>query len=431
MKPRRGAPFFLTLLLLATGCLDDSPTTPITPEQPSEQYEATLWTAAQVEQITLGGDRAIPLIPEVPRPKVMPGYWVWDTWPVLTRDNTPARINGYYMLVSLTAPDSVLPGKRHDIATYRYMISEDGENWTDMGNLFDDGDALGSRQWAGSTIYDAGTRTLTVFYTATGFRGESELSYSQQMAQTSATLGPDPNTVRFTDWDPHKIILAPDRRWYAQSTGVDQEGIVFAFRDPSYFQDPATGLSYLTFTGRIHDAADQTYNGNIGIAVATDASLRNWRLLPPLIEAPEVNAELERPIVVILDGRYYLIISSHTFTFKPPLTGPEGMYGWTADNLFGPWEPMNGTGLMLHNPQSAPDQTYSYQLLQDRSVLMFVNFIGPEGTCGYYAGCEDDETAREQAARFGGTFAPSVLLNISGTSSSVAGVREAKLPPSM
>jgi levansucrase len=428
MKRRHGAPFFLTLLLLATGCLDqDSPTTPIT-DQPWEEYESTLWTAAQVARISMTGDKAIPTIAQLP-PKVMPGYWVWDSWPVLTRDNVPARINGNFMIVSLTAPDSVLPGKRHDIAKYRYMISENGADWTDMGYLFEEGDALGSRQWAGSTIYDAGTRRLTVFYTATGLRGESQLSYAQQMAQASATLTSDNSTVAFTNWQAHRIILSPDRRWYAQSTGVDEEGIVFAFRDPSYFRDPESGLSYLTFTGRIHNAADQTYNGNVGIAVATDESLNNWRLLPPLVEAPEVNAELERPIVVVLDGRYYMIVSSHTFTFKPPLFGPEGMYGWTSDSLFGPWEPMNGSGLMLHNPASAPDQTYSYQLLQDRSVLMFVNFIGAPGSCGYYAGCDDDESARERAQRFGGTFAPSILMNINGTTASVAGVRQAALAP--
>jgi levansucrase len=416
--------------VIFSGCTDDLPSTPDDQQGPPEDYETTLWTAAQVQSMQLSGDKSFPVINELPAERVMPGYWVWDTWPVLTRDNVPARINGYYMLVSLTAPDSVLPGKRHDIARYRYMISTDGADWQDMGYLFAEGQALGSRQWAGSTIYDPGTRRLTVFYTATGTRGESSLSYTQQMAQTSAVLTADANTVRFQNWEPHRIILSPDRRWYAQSTGVDQEGIVFAFRDPSYFRDPASGRSYLTFTGRIHDAADQTYNGNIGIAVANDESLSSWRLLKPLIAAPDVNAELERPIVIVRNGRYYMIISTHTFTFKPPLTGPEGMYGWTSTSLFGPWEPMNGSALMLHNPASAPDQTYSYQLLQnDLSVLSFINFIGVGENCGYYANCDDQESAEEQAERFGGTLAPSVVMNINGAQSSVAGVRNNQLQP--
>lgn len=408
---------------------DDDPIGPDGEGSNNQNYTTTLWTEAQAQSIRLSDDKSFPVIAQLPRPKVMPGYWIWDTWPVLTRNNVPARINGNYMLVSLTAPDSVLPGKRHDIAQYRYMISTDGQNWRDMGYLFPPGTALGSRQWAGSTIYDEGTRTLTVFYTATGERGETQLSYTQRMAMSSATLtaGLD-TTVRFSGWTPHRIILTPDLRYYAQSTGTDQEGIVFAFRDPSYFRDPQTGRSYLTFTGRIHDAPDQTYNGNIGIAIAKNDALTEWELMKPLIAAPNVNAELERPIVTVHNNRYYLVISTHTFTFKPPLTGPEGMYGWTATSLFGPWEPMNGSALMLHNPASNPDQTYSYQLLQDRSVLSFVNFIGPGESCGYYAGCSD-ENAEEQAQRFGGTLAKSVMMSLQGTQSTVLGQRDNQIAP--
>lgn len=415
--------------VLLVGCdLDEDPVGPGSPNEVGNDYETTLWTAAQVQSMQLTPDKTFPVIAELPRPKVMPGYWVWDTWPVLTRDNLPARINGNYMLVSLTAPDSVLPGKRHDIAQYRYMISPDGENWRDMGDLFEEGAALGSRQWAGSTIYDPGTRRLTVFYTATGERGETQLSYTQRMAMSSATLAPEDSTVRFGNWTPHRVILTPDLRYYAQSTGTDSEGIVFAFRDPSYFRDPATGRSYITFTGRIHDAADQTYNGNIGIAMARNEELTDWELMKPIIAAPNVNAELERPIVTFLNNRYYIVISTHTFTFKPPLTGPEGMYGWTATSLFGPWEPMNGSALMLHNPASHPDQTYSYQLLQDRSVLSFVNFIGSGESCGYYAGCSD-ESAEEQAQRFGGTLAKSIIMSIQGNQARVAGQRDAQIAP--
>lgn len=413
-----------------TACENEkSPIGPDTSGGVNSAYETTLWTAAQVQSMQLSADKSVPVITELPRPKTMPGYWIWDTWPVLTRDNVPARINGHYVLISLTAPDSILPGKRHDIAKYRYLISTDGKSWRDMGNLFVEGAALGSRQWAGSTIYDAATRKLTVFYTATGERGETRLSYTQRMAMSSATLvtGMD-TTVRFGQWAPHKVILTPDLKYYAQSTGTDTKGIVFAFRDPSYFRDPKDGKSYLTFTGRIHDAADQTYNGNVGIAIAKNADLTEWELMKPIIAAPDVNAELERPIVTVLDNRYYIVISTHPFTFKPPLTGPEGMYGWTSTSLFGPWVPMNGSALMLHNPASNPDQTYSYQLLQDRSVLSFINFIGTGESCGYYVGCAD-ESPEEQSVRFGGTLTKSVLMSIQGTQARVAGQRDNQITP--
>ncbi|WP_353267522.1 glycoside hydrolase family 68 protein [Gemmatimonas sp.] len=408
---------------------NDSPLAPDASGDVNTAYETTLWTAAQVQSMQLAPETSVPVITELPRPKTMPGYWIWDTWPVLTRGNLPARINGYYMIVSLTAPDSILPGKRHDIATYRYSISKDGKNWRDMGNLFDNGAAIGSRQWAGSTIYDEGTRKLTVFYTATGEKGETRRSYTQRMAMSSATLASvTDTTVRFNQWAAHKIILTPDLKYYAQSTGTDTKGIVFAFRDPSYFRDPLTGRSYITFTGRMHAAADQTYNGNAGLAIAKNDDLTEWELMKPIIAAPDVNAELERPIMTVLDNRYYLVISTHLFTFKPPLKGPEGMYSWTATSMFGPWTPMNGSALMLHNPATNPDQTYSYQMLQDRSVLSFINFIGPGESCGYYVGCAD-ASAADQATRFGGTLTKSVLMSIQGTTARVIGQRDDQITP--
>lgn len=131
----------------------------------------TAWTQEQVRLMTLDPTNTMPFV-NVPTEKIMPGFWVWDSWPILERDGSLAVINGHYVIISLTAPDTILPGKRHDVATWRYMISADGRTWTDAGDVFPEGDALGSRQWAGSAIYEPDTNRVFFFYTAAGERGE-------------------------------------------------------------------------------------------------------------------------------------------------------------------------------------------------------------------------------------------------------------------
>lgn len=60
--------------------------------------------------------------------RVTPDHWVWDWWPVRDRDGevAVADFDGVSIAIALSAPDDVLPGKRHDIATHRYLLSDDG-----------------------------------------------------------------------------------------------------------------------------------------------------------------------------------------------------------------------------------------------------------------------------------------------------------------
>ena len=46
-----------------------------------------------------------------------------------------------------------------------------------------------------------------------------------------------------------------------------------------------------------------------------------------------------------------------------------------APSLFGPWMPLNGTGLVAANPPAAPMQAYSWLVLPDLRVGSFVDRI--------------------------------------------------------
>lgn len=448
----------------------DTPVPPGQTDQPDNGNEVTpidftgsfttAWTHNDVRRMVLGTTNTIPFVVP-PSEKIMPGYWVWDSWPVLERDGSLAVINGHYVIISLTAPDTILPGKRHDVATWRYMYSSNGRDWTDGGDVFPEGDALGSRQWAGSAIYDPDENRVTFFYTAAGQRGEDpfaddgadddqdngqddaqddqddgapqeggpsggdpasgDLTYGQRMVQVSAFVVSDPQPVTFVGWGEHTIMVEPDRYWYEQSEGF-AGGFVFAWRDPYYFRDPRSGRSFITFTARSAGTVEfSAWNGVVGLAVADDEELTSWTLLPPLLDALQVNNELERPHHLYIDGRYYMFFTSGTAErFDPSLSDveairPTGAYGFVADEFQGPYTPLNGSGLVLANPLAAPAQTYSYQVLPGGYVFMFIDYVdtGEEGT--------QDISPEWHMQHFQGTLAPLLQIEISGEQTQLIG----------
>ena len=148
--------------------------------------------------------------------------------------------------------------------------------------------------------------------------------------------------------------------------------------------------------------------------------MSEWELRPPLLDAVCVNQQLERGNVVVADGQYYLFCDSHKFTFAGNLDGPDGMYGFVADSLHGDYEPLNESGLVLANPPEQPFQTYSWMPVpydENRiAVLSYVNYYGLGDTSLTGVG---DLPREEQQARFGGTFAPTVVVELDGSSTQV------------
>jgi levansucrase len=146
--------------------------------------------------------------------------------------------------------------------------------------------------------------------------------------------------------------------------------------------------------------------------VADDEELTSWTLLPPLLDALEVNNELERPHHLYIDDRYYMFFTSGSADrFDPELADvqairPKGLYGFVADEFQGPYIPLNESGLVLANPLAAPAQTYSYQVLPGGYVFMFINYVntGQEGI--------QDISDEWHLERFGGTLAPLLQIEI-------------------
>ncbi|KGX89288.1 levansucrase [Pontibacillus halophilus JSM 076056 = DSM 19796] len=390
-----------------------------------------IWTREQAEQIRITPQNAAPVIDFDALEPTAPDLWVWDTWPLREQDGSIAVLpGGWRVIFSLTAPRSVLPGKRHDIATIRYFYARDGQDWIPGGRVFPQEDPFGSRQWAGSAFVKDGE--IFFFYTATGRRGETSVTYEQRLAFARGDVFSDLEGVLFDNWEEHVIIAEPDGEFY-QTQEQSGGGIIYSFRDPWYYLDPESGCEFVLFEGNtaitpaVRECEPQNigdgdfrsgndvpngaaqFNGNVGIMLLRNSDYTEWELLPAILEAECVNQQLERPHIVYSGGRYHLFIISHQFTFAPGLDGPDGLYGFVANNLFGNYVPLGEGGLVIANPPEQPFQAYSWLVLPDLSAESFVNYFNLEGLSLNEVGNQPDQYIFNH---FGGVLAPTLQLTV-------------------
>lgn len=381
---------------------------------------ASQWTRAQTRDIKITIDNEAPEI-QFPVQLTAEDLWIWDTWPLLDEDGSVSVINGWKIIFALSTPKTVLPGKRHDIARIFYFYSRDGLNWIQGRQLFPEGHSLGSREWAGSAMHSNGQ--VYIFYTASGRKNETQLTFEQRIVMTAAFIRTTFNGVYFTDWKPHKVILEPDGILYQnQEQGLQPGNIPYTFRDPWFFRDKKDGNAYLLFEANTPGTAQQrkcepvearAFSGAVGLAVATNPNLTQWKFLPHIFNADCVNQELERPHFVFKDNLYYLFINTHVSKFAPGVTGPDGLYGFVSNSLTGNYTPLNLGGLVTANPISDAFQAYSWVVLQNGTIISFINFFHLSGLTEADIGSKPESF---QFSHFGGTLAPALQININGNS---------------
>ena len=392
--------------------------------------ERSRWTREQAASITRRHGNVAP-VAGAPTVDPFPDIHIWDTWLLRDRHGEIADVDGWRLAFSLTAPAELLPGKRHDVAEIRCFYSADGTRWHDAGPVFTDG-ALGQRQWAGSALYDDGD--LYLYYTAAGDETSEEMTYSQRIAVAhggAVTTAAD--GVELSGPWTHETLLTPDGGWY--ETETDSRGMIYTFRDPWFFEDPATGETYLLFEANApaperegddpETSRQREFNGCVGVAVSPSGDPLSWELRSPLVDATAVNQELERPHVVVADGRYYLFVCSHVHTFAPGVTGPDGLYGFVADAFEGPYRPLNGSGLVATNPPEAPFQAYSWMAFPHGEEVLVQSFLNYYDFAGDSLDAIAELPAADQRDRFGGTLAPTLRLAVDGDRTRLLGTLDA------
>jgi levansucrase len=375
--------------------------------------KASLWKAAHVaaiarsthlEHAVIGADMVLPINTELV---------LWDIWPVQTDDGSLADVAGGSLWIMLSAPRSLDPDARHDLARMRLIYRKDDADF-DCGNVLPDGFSPGAREWSGSTRLDPRTGLVTLWFTATGRRDDPAPDFEQRLFHASGKLDLSGNLPKIASWTALTESVHNDGTFYADlAKEQGMPGRIKGFRDPYWFRDPADAKGYLLFTGsKPTSAAQSDYDGVIGIAVANDNhGLEPFSLLSPIIDADGLVSELERPHMIIRDGRYYLFWSSQRSVFAPDgPAGPTGLYGMVGNSVFGPFAPLNGSGLVLANPASEPRQAYAWQVLPSLDVVSFIDHWGLKG--------RDIATdAALKAAQFGGTIAPVAKIAIAGSNS--------------
>lgn len=366
------------------------------------------WTADHVRRISEQSYSTAPLISESDFRRISDELDIWDAWPLQESEGTPATLrDGSILWMALGSPRFADPDERHRHARIHLLQAKDG-TWRHLGPAMPEGFSPGSREWSGSAVLMPESRTVSLYFTATGRRGEPDLTFEQRIFSATANLDDTGGEPRLESWRDLRETVQRDPVYYmASDSGPSAVGAIKAFRDPCYFVDPADASVYLLFTGSAAGALTD-FNGVIGAARADSASPTGWRTLAPLILANGLNNELERPHVVLHGRRYYLFWSTQSHVFDPTgPVGPTGLYGVVGATMAGPWRPLNGTGLVFANPPEAPRQAYSWLVLPDLQVISFVDDWGP----GQRSGSE---------RRFGASFAPILRLTLNGDSAQLA-----------
>ncbi|MEU8203844.1 glycoside hydrolase family 68 protein [Streptosporangium sp. NPDC049046] len=370
------------------------------------------WDRRHLALLTDTPATTAPVVGTVALPRVLPHDDVWDLWPIQEEDGSTSTVLGHELWMGLSAPAAGHPEDRHDHARVR-LLAKDGDDWKDLGHAFADGASPGSREWSGSAVRRP-DGTVSVFYTAAGRRGEARPTFVQRVVEARARLVADGDRIVLEPHAEHREILSSDGRTYLPADDVEGgPGKIRAFRDPGWFRDPADGREHLLVAASV--AWEDRYTGAVAIA---DAAPDGWSLRPPLLVADGVNHEIERPHIVVHGSSYYLFFCTHRHSFHPPRSAPTGLYGFVAPSLTGPYEPLNGSGLVVGNPESEPDQAYAWLVLPDLRVVSFLNYPSTGG--------EDPMRipATQARAGFGGTNAPVLELTLDGVNASVARGRE-------
>ena len=362
----------------------------------------TIWSRDAVASIAHQPFATVPSSFTPDLAPVLPGFDLWDYWPVQECDGSVADIAGGALQMLLSAPVLPDPESRHALARIRAM-HETADGWRDLGDLLPDGLAPGSREWSGSAIVSPDHDRVTLYFTAAGHRGEVEPSFDQRLFETSADLTIKDGVPHLSGWTtPIESVVADGVTYARDMTGGGGIGTIKAFRDPAWFRDPADGAEYLLFAASLAQSTSP-WNGAVGVARREQGE---WRLQPPLITADGLNNELERPHVVVHGGLYYCfwVTQRKVFASDGP-SGPTGLYGMVADRFAGPWRPLNGSGLVCGNPPESPLEAYSWLVLGDLRVLSFVD------RPGLVAQPVDVDEARRH---FGGTPAVPFRLALEG-----------------
>ena len=383
---------------------------------------------------------------------------VWDSWPLQNADGTAANYHGYHIVFALAGE----PRNENDTSIYMFYqkIGEMSmDSWKNAGRVFKDSDKFISndaylkyqtQEWSGSATLTSDGK-VRLFYTDFSGAPEDGGTGASNQVITTAQVNlsqPDTDSLKIDGVADHKSIYdGGDGSNYQNvqqfiDEGMWSSGDNHTLRDPHYVED--NGHKYLVFEANTgtedgYQGDESLFNkaffGGSEVFFQTekdklligpkkhDASLANGALgiielnddytlkevMKPLITSNTVTDEIERANVFKMGSKWYLFTDSRgsKMTIDGISSNDIYMLGFVSDSLTGPFKPLNGSGLVLRMALDPNDLTFTYS-----------HFAVPQAD-GNNVVITSYMTNRGFYTDHHSTFAPSFLLNIQGTKTSV------------
>jgi hypothetical protein len=247
------------------------------------------WTRRHLDRLVETPATTAPALGPSAPARALPGHDLWDPWPVQEPDGSPAVMSGSELWMALSAPATGHPEERHDLARIR-LLTRSGGSWQDHGPVFADGTSPGSREWSGCAVRRP-DGTISIFYTAAGWRGEARPTFHQRIIEARPRLTVDRADVRLDRRVAHHEVLRCVGDTYLPANEDEGgPGQIRAFRDPGWFRDPADGREYLLVA-----ACVPWGDRHMGAIALADAILHQPPRLPARGRGADRPVRLRRP----------------------------------------------------------------------------------------------------------------------------------------
>ena len=373
---------------------------------------------------------------------------VWDSWPVQdVRTGQVANWNGYQLVIAMMG----VPGQNDNHIYLLYNKYGDNElsHWKNAGPIFGYNATPLSQEWSGSAVLN-GDNSIQLFYTRVDTSDNN--TNHQKIASATLYLTDNNGNISLAQVANDHIVFEGDGyyyqtydQWKATNKGADN----IAMRDAHVIEDDngdrylvfeaSTGLENYQGENQIYNwlnyGGDDAFNIKSLFRILSNDDIKSratWanaaigilklnndeknpkvaELYSPLISAPMVSDEIERPNVVKLGNKYYLFAATRLnrgsnddawMNANYTVGDNVAMVGYVADSLTGPYKPLNDSGVVLTAsvPANWRTATYSYYAVpvagKDDQLLVTSYMTNRNGVAG--KGMDS-------------TWAPSFLLQI-------------------
>ena len=331
---------------------------------------------------------------------------IWDSWPVVKAETSvPVNYHGYQLVIGMMGRHEDWDDG-HLYLLYSKYCDDNFNDWKVAGPIFGYNASDQYQQWSGSaTVNPDGS--IQLYYT---FDDHTDGNNDQQLATATIDLNYGPDGITIKDVRNNKVLFKGDGYYYQTynqwKNGSDSSADDYCLRDPHVIE--INGKRYLVFEGNTgtynYQSPDQIYNLNNygGSSISEDvqdmfkivnnptvykkSALANAciglmelggnledpaisKLYAPIVSTTLVSDEIERPVIVPIDGKYYLfvdtrlnrgIMNEQNNEANSKIGDNVGMLGFVADSIDGNYVPLNGDGTVLTASTSSKSRTSEY-----------------------------------------------------------------------